>query len=381
MSAGSPARHRDNSVCAGVSRRPHRREAAAHPMKFTALAATRPRVTARLDRPSIQHDIPSVYPDIRVTASTIFDRMTALADATRSRLLLLLERHELAVSELCAVLQLPQSTVSRHLKVLGDEGWVDWRAEGTSRHYRMGDEELEPSARRLWTLVREQVSATAPAIQDARRLESVLARRRTASQAFFSTAAGQWDRLRGELFGRRADLLALLAFLDARWVVGDLGCGTGPVAETLAPFVGRVIAVDDSAAMLSAARKRLGKTSNVELRRGALEALPMEDGELDAAVFSLVLHYVGEPERAIAEAHRALRPGGRLVILDMLPHDREEYRQTMGHVWQGFPEERVSQWAADTAFADVRFRAMAPDPSAKGPSLFVASMRRREDRE
>ena len=309
-----------------------------------------------------------------MAAPTIFDRMTALADATRSRLLLLLERHELAVSELCAILQLPQSTVSRHLKVLGEEGWVASRAEGTSRHYRMADSALDPSARRLWTVVREQVAGSAAAIQDARRLDSVLARRRTASQAFFSTSAGQWDRLRGEMFGRRADLLALLALLDERWTIGDLGCGTGQVAEALAPFVARVIAVDESAAMLAAARKRLGKTPSVELRRGELEALPIEDGELDAAIFSLVMHYVGEPERALVEAQRALRRGGRLVVLDMMPHDREEYTHTMGHVWQGFAEERVMQWARDAGFGDVRYRPLVPDPVAKGPSLFVASM-------
>lgn len=315
-----------------------------------------------------------------MTAPTIFDRMNALADATRSRLLLLLERHELAVSELCSILQLPQSTVSRHLKVLGDEGWLQSRAEGTSRLYRMTPGELDPAARRLWSVVREQAGSSPAALQDTRRLESVLARRKTASQAFFSTAAGQWDRLRGEMFGMRSDLLALLALLDTRWVVGDLGCGTGQVAEALSPFVGRVIAVDDSAAMLSAARKRLGRAPNVELRRGELEALPVENGELDAAIFSLVLHYVAEPERAIAEAHRSLRSGGRLLILDMLPHDREEYSQTMGHVWQGFPEERVLQWASDADFRDVRFRAIAPDPAARGPSLFVASMLRGDDR-
>ncbi|HUF25956.1 MAG TPA: metalloregulator ArsR/SmtB family transcription factor [Gemmatimonadaceae bacterium] len=309
-----------------------------------------------------------------MATASIFDRMSALADATRSRLLLLLERHELAVSELCAVLQLPQSTVSRHLKVLGEEGWVLSRAEGTSRHYRMAEQELEPGARRLWNVVREQVAGTSAALQDARRLESVLDRRRTASQAFFSTSAGQWDRLRGELFGGRADLLAMLALLDDSWTVGDLGCGTGQLAEALAPFVARVVAIDESAAMLSAARKRLGKATVVELRRGALEALPVADGELDAAIMSLVLHYVPEPERALAEAHRALEAGGRLVVLDMMPHDREEYRQTMGHVWQGFAEDRLTGWARAVGFGAVRYRPLSPDPAARGPSLFAASM-------
>ncbi len=156
----------------------------------------------------------------------IFDRMTALADTTRSRMLLVLERHELTVNEIRAVLQLPQSTVSRHLKVLGDQGWVVSRPEGTSRRYRM-TEKLEPSVRRLWHLVREQVVATSAAAQDSRRVQSVLAHRRTRSQKFFSSAAGQWDRLRGELFGSRSDIIGLLGLVDESWRVGDWAAAPG----------------------------------------------------------------------------------------------------------------------------------------------------------
>ncbi|HEX7051751.1 MAG TPA: metalloregulator ArsR/SmtB family transcription factor, partial [Longimicrobiales bacterium] len=180
----------------------------------------------------------------------VFGRLSTLADATRTRVLLLLERHELTVGELCDVLQLPQSTVSRHLKVLSDQGWVVARPEGTSRCYRVLLDRLDPSARRLWRVVREQTAGLARAEQDARRVPGVLARRRTKSQEFFSSVAGQWDRLRAELFGRRAELLGLLGLLDGEWTVGDLGCGTGQAAESLAPFVRRVVAVDDSEAML-----------------------------------------------------------------------------------------------------------------------------------
>src|SRR5687768_12986910 len=130
-----------------------------------------------------------------VTSPAIFDRMSALADTTRSRLLLLLERHELTVGELCQVLQLPQSTVSRHLKLLADEGWVSGRAEGTSRRYRMPDR-IDAGARQLWQLVRHEVAALPGAAQDGERLRSVLAQRSTRSREFFSSAAGEWDRLR-----------------------------------------------------------------------------------------------------------------------------------------------------------------------------------------
>ena len=307
------------------------------------------------------------------TAISIFDTMSALADVARCRVLLVLERHELAVSELCAVLQMPQSTVSRHLKTLADERWVASRADGPSRLYTMAGDRLEPAEKRLWTLVREQVAASPAAAQDAQRLRSVLAERRSKSQEFFSSAASQWDRMRAEMFGQRADLLSMLALLDDRWTVGDLGCGTGQLAATLAPFVSRVIAVDDSAAMLNAARKRLAEHKNVTLERGRLEALPIDDGALDAAILFLVLHYVDDPAAALAEAKRTLRPGGRLLIADMTPHDREEYRRTMGHVWQGFSKGQISDWLAAAGFTAVRYQLLPADPATKGPGLFVAS--------
>src|SRR5262245_33150025 len=273
-------------------------------------------------------------------APAILDHLSALADTTRSRILLLLERQELSVSEICGVMQLPQSTVSRHLKALADSGWVASRGEGTSNVYTMA-RDLDTPARRLWVLVREQVGSTPSAVQDQRRLQTALAERRTKSQEFFSSSAGQWDRLRDELFGDRFHLAAFAAFADRDWTVGDLGCGTGQVSAAIAPFVARVIAVDGSAAMLQAAKKRLHGIDNVELRRGDLEALPIDDRMLDAATLMLVLHHVSQPERALAEVARALKPGGRLVIVDMLPHDRETYKQRMGHVWLGFSEEQV----------------------------------------
>ena len=303
--------------------------------------------------------------------------MTALADSTRSRLLLLLERHELTVNEIKSVLQLPQSTVSRHLKTLGDHDWIVSRPEGTSRRYRAA-EKLDTSSRKLWHVVRDQIVSTPAASQDARRVQSVLAHRRSKSQKFFSSSAGQWDRLRVELFGKRADLIGLLGLIDETWTVGDLGCGTGQLAESLAPFVKRVIAVDDSAAMLAAARRRVSSMQNVDVKSGRLESLPIEDGSLDAALLFLVLHYVPEPEAAIAEARRVLKPGGRLLIVDMMPHDREDLSHEMGHVWRGFSEEQIAQYFESTGFSGSRYHPLPPDEAAKGPTLFAAVARRAE---
>jgi ubiquinone/menaquinone biosynthesis C-methylase UbiE len=308
-------------------------------------------------------------------APLILDHLSSLGDATRTRILLLLDRHELSVSELCAVMQLPQSTVSRHLKALADAAWVTGRAEGTSNVYTIA-KDLDSAARRLWTLVREQVSTTTAAVQDQRRLRTALTERTTKSQEFFTSSAGQWDRLREDLFGARFHLAALAGLADAEWTVGDLGCGTGQVSAALAPFVARVMAVDNSAAMLQAARKRLQSHDNVEIRRGEIEALPVDAGQLDAATLMLVLHHVPDPARALAEIARVLKPGGRLLAVDMLPHDRESYRQQMGHVWLGFSEPHIEGLMKDAGFSDIRVVALPPDTKVKGPALFVATGRK-----
>lgn len=306
--------------------------------------------------------------------SAVFDRLSALADQTRTRVLLVLERHELTVGELAAVLQLPQSTTSRHLRTLSDEAWVTSRAEGTSRYYSLG--RLDASARRLWGAVREEVATSAAARHDTRRLERILADRRTRSQEFFSATAANWGRVREELFGGHADLVALLGLLDEEATVADLGCGTGQFAATVAPFVGRVLAVDGSAAMLAAARRRLAPHENVVLRQGDLEALPLEDGEADLAVLLLVLHYLPHPAAALAEAARVVKPGGRLLVVDMMPHDREEYRQQMGHVWLGFSEAQLGGWLEPAGITRLVYRPLPADPAAKGPTLFAATARR-----
>ena len=305
-------------------------------------------------------------------AAPILEHMSALADPTRCRMLLLLEKHELTVGELCAVLQMPQSSVSRHLKTLADDDWVSSRRDGTSRFYGMSADDLDPAAARLWALIREQVAPTTAASQDDRRLRGVLRRRRATSRAFFASAAGKWDTLRENLFGDTFFLWAVLGLIDPALVVGDLGCGTGQLSQTIAPYVNTVIAVDASTDMLDAARQRLQEFANVDIRQGELESLPIENEALHAAMLSLVLHYSPDPARALAEVARVLRPGGRVLVVDMLPHDREEYQQQMGHVWLGFSDKQITKFLTGAGFSDARVRALPVDPDAKGPALFAA---------
>jgi ArsR family transcriptional regulator len=210
-------------------------------------------------------------------------------------------------------------------------------------------------------------------------VEAILARRRSASEAFFSSAAGQWDSLRDELFGNRAHLAALPALFDPSWSVGDLGCGTGQLAALVAPHVARVTAIDAARGMLTAARKRLASFDNVDVRQGTLESLPIESSSLDVAMLFLVLHYAAEPSRVLSEAARVLKPAGRLLVVDMLPHDRSEYRDRMGHVWQGFGETQINEWVAGAGLGAVKYHPLPVDPQATGPALFVASARAKGD--
>jgi len=232
---------------------------------------------------------------------------------------------------------------------------------------------LPESAKGLWQVVRGQVGSGPSAAADARRLARVLDARRAASQAFFASAAGEWGRLRDELFGASTPAKALLGLLDPDWVVADLGCGAGHVSSLVAPFVRRVIGVDASAAMLAAAAELV--PDHVDLRQGTLEALPVGDGEVDVVLLVLVLHHVPDPARALAETARILRPGGRLVVVDMQPHDREDYRQRMGHVWLGFGEPQIVRLLHGARFEAARVVPLAPEASAEGPSLFLASAR------
>ncbi len=306
----------------------------------------------------------------------ITERLADLSELIRLRLLRLLEQDELSVGEIAKVVQLPQSTVSRHLKLLADGGWVVRRALGTATYYRVIQDELAPPVRALWQTVREHLGDGSEWAEDARRLAAVLAERRDDSVAFFGQLAGKWDDLRRSLFGSAFTAESLLALVPGDWIVADLGCGTGNGSECIAPYVKKVIAVDQSEPMLKAARKRLSGFKNVEWRLGTLEDPPLDDAAVDAAMCLLVLHHVEDPAAALVNMRRILRAdkgGGVAVIVDMIEHDRAEYKHDLGHRHLGFSESAITGLLKKSGFQQIRFRELPSDPEGKGPGLFVAT--------
>ena len=223
-----------------------------------------------------------------MVSSASLDWLQTLADGTRVRLLRLLAENELSVSELCSVLQLPQSTVSRHLKVLTAEDWISNRRDGTNHLYHSAPETWCEARHSLWKWVRVQADTPTTSL-DQQRLQQVLTQR-SRSQDFFSSTAEQWDRLRIDLFGKHIDTSVLAASLPHNAVVGELGCGSAPLCRLVAPFVGEAIAVDNSQAMLAAARDGLSNenlrsknTPNVRVVNAELTNTTLSDNLLDIA--------------------------------------------------------------------------------------------------
>ena len=230
---------------------------------------------------------------------------------------------------------------------------------------------LDPAARRLWRVARAETEGWATLEQDGLRLARRLTSRREEADAFFAGAAGEWEKLRGELYGAAFASEALLALLPRDLVVADLGCGTGDI----------VVAVDRSAAMLKAARRRLlehGGLANVELHRADLESLPLDDSCCDAALLVLALTYVPEPERVLTEVARILRPGGVVALADLVRHDDDAFRNRMGQASLGFEPAALIALLTQAGFGDSRCEPLPPAPGAKGPALFIARAARAE---
>lgn len=291
------------------------------------------------------------------TLSTLFK---TIGDPVRLRLLHLLCAEELGVGEIVRVLDLPQSTVSRHLKALKDEGLVTDRPVGAATFYRANLEaDLGNSGEAALRDTLAALMRTTPLPPaDRERLDRVLALRRTEEgQAFFDRIGLRWDALRESCFGPTFHLEALLRLLPAEWVVADLGTGTGYLLPVLARHFRRVIGVDSSEAMLELAQRRIADEGlrNVDLRAGFLEALPLAEGEADLAVALLMLHHLADIPAALREVARGLKPGGRLLVVEIHPHTNEAFRVAMADRRPGVAPDVLRDWLREAGFGETGF--------------------------
>ena len=307
--------------------------------------------------------------------TTLSQRLALLAEPVRIRILALLEQQELVVGELVRILQLPQSTVSRHLKALRTAGWIERRSEGTAPLMHMPAPPADGAE--LWAVVRAEFVTSDQAAEDHARLEAVLDARAADPSTFFGRMHARWDAIRSELFGESFAMHALLALLPRESVVADLVCGTGALLADLAPWCRGVHGIDRESAMIKAARQRLSEVPNATLWLGGIEDLPLESEVLDAALCTLVLHHIAQIDRALGEVARVLRRDGRAIIVDMQSHDRDEYRRTMGHAHLGFDREHLEQHAEQAGLRLQRWVPLPPSPEALGPPLFLAVLTRR----
>jgi ArsR family transcriptional regulator len=314
----------------------------------------------------------SLHPDFAILdTATLSSLFKSIGDPVRLRVLHLLSVEELSVGELVRVLGLPQSSVSRHLKVLREQGLVADRPVGAATYYRAtlaadvgnGDTALRDTLAGMMTAAR-----LAPADRDA--LERVAALREMEDATFFDRIGIHWDALREECFGETFHLEALIHLLPAHLTVADLGTGTGYMLPALGRHFAKVIGVDNSAPMIDLARRRAEDSgaANIELRRGSLEELPLRDGEIDIALLILMLHHLGDVEAALREVRRALAPGGRTLIVEIHPHDNEPFRVRMADRRSGVAPAQLEEWLRAAGFDGLRAGDFSPPPRPDQPS-------------
>lgn len=293
--------------------------------------------------------------------------LQTLSEPFRIRILHILLEGSFNVGAITTILQAPQSTVSRHLKILNDQNWIQKRTERTTSLFSFQPALLRPQIQNLWSLVQSESIDLAK--EDIQKAKTILALRQIDSQAFFKKIGNQWSTLRKNLFGNQFLLPTLLNLVPSALSIADIGCGTGDSLCTLSPYVQQIIGVDQSNEMIQIARQRTKNLDNITIKKGSLGALPIEDNSVDAVLCILVLHHVSIIATALNDLHRILRPKGTLIVLDMCVHSFQEFQKTMGHQHLGFSVEAFQS----PLFKKRSWVNLPKDKNALGPQLFTAS--------
>ena len=302
----------------------------------------------------------------------------ALADETRRRTLTVLKQHELSVSELVSVLDQPESTVSRHLRVLRDATLIVDRRNGNAVMYSVPSSgslggDLDPLGGLTEWLGRQALPRSIKG-----RLDAVLHKRGDMSRRFFNAQGSRWDTLREESFGSRFELEAFMALLPDNWTVADIGSGTGYLLPVLARHFRRVIGVEPAGRMIAAATERVEREGlkNVELRTGELEELPISRGSVDLALAVLVLHHVASPASAVSELRRISRKGGAVLLVEQYAHQNESFRTRMQDRLWGFDPAELVAWLEAAGFTECRSVKLGTAELADdAPELFAVTAR------
>ena len=303
--------------------------------------------------------------------------LEAAGEITRLRLLALLGEAEITVSELVHILGQSQPRVSRHLKLLVESGLVERHREGAWAFFNIA--QVGPAAQLASDILRRIDPADPQIVTDRQRLAEVRRNRADAAARYFAEIATDWDRVRSLHVPEEEVEAAILQLVGdgPLQAVLDLGTGTGRMLQLLSPHANRVVGVDMSPAMLSIARAEVERANlrNVQLRQGDVYALPVERDSYDLVLVHQVLHYLDDPQRALREAARALRPGGRLVVVDFAPHGHEFLREKHAHRRLGFSRAEVDEMFAEIGLENVGGRDLAATKPAADKltvSLWVA---------
>ena len=269
----------------------------------------------------------------------------ALSDETRLRLLNILGFREFNVQELTGILDMGQSRISRHLKLLLDGGLIESRRDGLWSFYRAAEQD---ESRRFIDSIRYLFAEEPIYQQDLERAAALLRTGKLQSRRFFDSVASGWEIMKRSVIGELDLVGEIVRRIPCSESAADLGCGSGALLERIAGKGRKVIGVDSSREMLAEAAKRLGrKAGEVDLRIGELEHLPLRDGETEVAIVNLVLHHLRDPRQGLLEVRRILRGGGTVILADFSKHEQEMMRSRYGDHWLGFSTEEIESWLAD----------------------------------